>query len=205
MDRQTITKRIGAISDKLSLLQNTLYALNMTDTQRYPDSYEELSSDAVLRAERITCSLRHLIYSGTTIKKADYLALAAAAQGIDISYEDGIFEITLPCLFSKRKQRQSTEFLTDPIFFALDRYINNNPMPRFKHCTVYFSHIYSQEMSFRRMQNYDNLERKQVLDVISTFIMVDDSGMLCDTYNNIELGETDCTKVSVMAKDCFSE
>ena len=38
----------------------------------YPDNYETLSIDAALRAERIACRLRHLIYSSTTIRKGDY-------------------------------------------------------------------------------------------------------------------------------------
>ena len=70
--------------------------------------------------------LRHLIYSGTTIKKTEYLNSAGVIHGIDIRYENGIMEITLPCLFPKREQRQSTEFLTDPLYFAINRYIDAN-------------------------------------------------------------------------------
>jgi len=41
--------------------------------------------------------------------------------------------------------------------------------------------------------------------VVATFAMVDDSGLFCDTYNTTELGETDCTQVSVMNKDSFTQ
>jgi len=205
MDRQTISKRVGLILDDLTRLQNTLYALDTTDIQRFPDNYEILSTDAALRAEKIACRMRHLIYSGTTIKKSDYMNSAAVMHGIEISYEDNIFEITLPCLLPKRKQRQSTEFLIDPIYFALDQYTNHHRVPKFKYCVVCFSHIYNRELAARRMCDYDNLELKQILDVISTFIMIDDTGLLCDAYNTTELGDTDCTKVSIMDKDSFPE
>ena len=66
------------------------------------------------------------------------------------------------------------------------------------------AHIYSRELPSRRVCDYDNLELKQILDVIAAFIMADDSGLLCDAYNTTELGETDCTQVSVMDKDSFS-
>ena len=77
MDRKLISRRIGSILDDISRLSNALYAMDTTDIQRYPDNYETLSTDAALRAERIACRLRHLIYSSTTIRKGDYPCGAA--------------------------------------------------------------------------------------------------------------------------------
>jgi len=203
MEWQIISKRIKAVMDDITRLSNVLYALDTTDIQRYPDNYEVLSTDAALRAEKIACRLRHLIYSSTTIKKAEYLTAAGAIHGINIRYENNIMEITLPCLFPKRKKQQSTEFLIDPIYYVLDRYYDANPVPKFKHCVVCFSRIYSQDLPSRQVRDYDNLELKEILDVVATFAMADDSGLLCDAYNTTELGETDCTQVSVMGKDSF--
>lgn len=53
------------------------------------------------------------------------------------------------------------------------------------------------------MRDYDNLELKQLLDVVASFIMVDDGGLLCDAYNTTELGETDCTRISIMPQSRF--
>lgn len=203
MDRAILSQRITSILDEIARLTNALYAMNTADLQRYPDNYEVLSTDAALRAERIACRLRHLIYSTTSIKKEEYLSSAGTMQGIEIRYEDKIMEITLPSLLPKRKQRQSTEFLLDPFHFALSRYAGSHPMPRFQHCVVCFSHVYCQELPERRVRDYDNLELKQLLDVAASFIMVDDSGLLCDAYNTTELGETDCTRISIMAQERF--
>ena len=68
---------------------------------------------------------------------------------------------------------------------------------------VCFSHIYSRELSPNRVRDYDNLELKQLLDVIATFVMEDDTGLLCDAYNMTEIGDSDCTRVSVMDKERF--
>ena len=78
-------------------------------------------------------------------------------------------------------------------------------MLRFKHCVVCFSHIYSADRFECRVRDYDNLELKQILDVIATFIMEDDTGILIDAYNTIEIGETDCTRISIMDKNRFPE
>ena len=157
--------------------------MDTTDIQRYPDNYEVLSTDAALRAEKIACRLRHLIYSSTTIRKGDYLTSAG--------------------LLPKRKQRQNTEFLLDPFYFSLEQYAKEHPMPRFSDCVVCFTQVYDQCLPTRRIRDYDNLEEKQLLDVLSTFVMADDTGLLCDAYNTAALGEKDCTRISVMEKKRF--
>lgn len=205
MDRQIINKRIEGIANDIEKLLRTLRAMENTDISQYPENYEMLSTDAALRGELITCRLRHLIYVSTNVKKTDYLASAGVVQGIEIQCEDGILEITLPCLLPKRKQRKSTEFLIDPLYFTLSSYADNHSIPRFEKCVVCFSHVYDKELSSRRIRDYDNLELKQILDVVSTFVMVDDTGLLCDAYNTTELGESDCTRITVMKKECFTE
>lgn len=203
MERKIISHRIGSILDDISRLSNALYAMDTTDIQRYPDNYEILSTDAALRAEKIACRLRHLIYSSTTIRKGDYLTSAAAVHGIEVVYENEVLEVTLPGLLPKRKQRQSAEFLLDPFYFALDQYAKEHPMPRFRDCVVCFTQVYDRDLPTRRIRDYDNLEEKQLLDVLSSFVMADDTGLLCDAYNTAEFGERDCTRICIMEKSDF--
>ncbi len=203
MNRAILSQRITSILGDLNRLTNALYAMNTTDIQRYPDNYEVLSTDAALRAENIACRLRHLIYSTTSLPKEEYLISASMTQGVKVQYEDGILEVTLPCLLPKRKQRHSTEFLLDPFTAAMTEYAKGHPLPRLQHCVVCFSHVYCQDLPKRRVRDYDNLELKQFLDVAASFILTDDSGLLCDAYNTTELGETDCTRISIMDSTRF--
>ena len=115
----------------------------------------------------------------------------------------GVLEVTLPGLLPKRKQRQNTEFLLDPFYFSLEQYAKEHPMPHFSDCVVCFTQVYDQCLPTRRIRDYDNLEEKQLLDVLSTFVMADDTGLLCDAYNTAALGEKDCTRISVMEKKRF--
>ena len=85
MDRAVLSQRISSILSDISRLTNALYAMNTTDIQRYPDNYEVLSTDAALRAERVACRLRHLLYATTTVTKEEYLTSAAVMQGIEIT------------------------------------------------------------------------------------------------------------------------
>lgn len=109
MDRAVLSQRISSILSDISRLTNALYAMNTTDIQRYPDNYEVLSTDAALRAERVACRLRHLLYATTTVTKEEYLTSAAVMQGIEITSTDGVLEITLPGLLPKRKARQGIQ------------------------------------------------------------------------------------------------
>ena len=119
MDRQIINNRIEWIQNDIEKLVRTLRAMESIDISQYPENYELLSTDAALRSELITCQLRNLIFGTAGIKKAEYLASAGVVQGIEIKCEDDILEITLPCLLPKKKQRKSTEYLIDPLYFTL--------------------------------------------------------------------------------------
>ena len=187
MNRTVLSQRISRIQSDIKKLSNTLCAMDNTDIERYPENYEMLSTDAALRSELITCRMRHLIYISTGLKKAEYLTAAGIVQGIGIDCKNGLLEITLPCLLPKRKQRQSTEFLIDPIYFTLSQFADFHTLPKFRHCVVCFSHIYSEELPLRRVRDYDNLELKQLLDVISTFVMEDDTGRLCCADKSAEI------------------
>lgn len=205
MNRAILSQRISSILDDTQRLNNALYAMNTTDIQRYPDNYEVLSTDAALRAEQITCRLRHLIYATTRIKKSEYLTSAAAMQGIDIQQRDGVVEITLPCLVPKRRQRSNMEFLLDTFHAALGQYASTHTMPEFKHCVVCFSNIYNRELPERSIRDYDNMELKRLLDVAAAYLLEDDSGLLCDAYHTTELGEVDCTLISIMDSGQFPD
>ncbi len=185
MNRSVISQRISSILDDIQRLTNALYAMNTTDIQRYPDNYEVLSTDAALRAETIACRLRRLIYVSTAIKKPEYLTSAAVMQGIGVCYEDGVFEIALPCLLPKRKPWQGAEYLLDPLGAALSQYAKSHPLPRFQHCVIAFSHIYDQDLPERRIRDYDNLELKQIQDVIAAFVLTDDIVITVENRRNI--------------------
>ena len=157
---------------KRQRLSNALYALDTTDIQRYPDNYETLSTDAALRAERIACRLRHLIYSSTTICKGDYLRSAGVMHGITVTCTDGVLEVTLPCLLPKRRQRQSDEFLLDPLYFALEQYAKEHPLPHYRDCVclLYTSKLrpHIRDISFRTYYR----RRREAIDALLSLIHI---------------------------------
>ena len=203
MKKQHLSERIRAISNDITRLSEVLSAMDKAGTQKRLENYELLAVDAALRSEQISCRLRHLIYGSTSQRKQEYLTSTSIIHGIHIESRDRLVEVTLPCLLPHRKATGSGEFLLDPIYTALDNYEATHGFPKFEQCVVCFCHVYSHAMAPQRVRDYDNVELKQFLDLIATFVMTDDSGLLCDAYNTTELGATDYTRISVMEQEQF--
>lgn len=205
MDEKIVLQRISAIEDNTEKLRNSLFAMKITDLQKYPANYEELSTDAALRAERIACQLRNLIYATGITQKTVYMKKAAKTHGIQISGTAGILTIRLPGLLPKRKAHVNTAFLNEPLHYALNEYLQQHPLPIYTNCVVCFVQAYDGRLPLRRIRDYDNLEFKQILDTISPFIFKDDSGLYCDSYYTTILEDTDYTTVHIMDKSVFPE
>ena len=206
IEKNRSAARITGILDNISRLNNTVCAMGSLDIQRYPDNYEVLSTQAALAAEKIACQLRSLLYATTHIPKAEYLAQASDAHGIEVSQKDGVLQITLPCLLPKKQSRQSALFLGDPLHMALKEYLERHPITRFRECTVCFFHVYGvygNDLPIRKLPDFDNLQHKQVLDIIALHTMTADNSILCDMFNAAGPGEQSCTKVFVMERNRF--
>ena len=205
MDRFTLSSRLSRIEEEIPKLSNTISAIKITDTGTYGKNYEELSMDAAQRAERIACSLRNLIFAANLIPKPVLMVAVSKEHGITITHSTDRVVITLPGLMPKRTKRINTTFLTDPLPASLDAYTKEHTLPHFTECVVCFSHIFDRNLSARRVRDYDNLECKQLLDTVATFLMTDDSGLFCDAYHTTELGDKDCTMLTIMEKRAFPD
>lgn len=203
MNRNMLSARIEKIQEEIPRLTNTLYALNLTNSQDYPQNYEEMSTDAALRAERIACSLRNLIYAANLVPKPVLMQKTAAVQGITITQTPEMVIITLPGLMPKRNRHSNPSFVTEPLYQCLSDYAGKHELKRFEECVVCFSHQYDRQLSTRRIRDYDNLECKQILDTAAAFVMKDDTGLFCNVYHCTQLGSEDCTILTIMDQNHF--
>ena len=205
MDKTTIFQRIQKVENEVALLNNTLFALKSTDIVKYGVNYTELSTNATLRAERIACQLRNLVLFTDFKGNSTYMIQAADALGIKISYEDRIFSATLPGLLPKRRLHTNMAFLRDPLHAALKEFLKVHEVEPYKECVICFCLVYDRELPQRRIKDYDNMELKLILDVISSYALFDDSGLYCDDHHTTELGKTDQTIIYIMEKDKFPD
>lgn len=205
MEPKQLENRIERIMEDISRLAGSICVMKALDVRQYPENYEELSTQAALSAEKIACKLRSLIYATTRIPRYEYLVQAGEAHGINVAENDGVVQITLPCLLPKKRSRVSSLFLNDPLYATLEKYVVGKPRPCLKEAVVCFCHVYAWEQSLRLIPDNDNLQQKQVLDLISLFFLADDNGLVCSTHAMAERGEHTHTRVYVMTKEKFPE
>lgn len=203
MEQKQLTNRIEKITQEISRLTDIICTIKALDVRLAPEAYEDLSVRAALSAETVACRLRSLIYATTHVKKLEYLVRASEAHGIQISEKDGVLQITLPCLLPSKRSRLGSLFLSDPLYAALERYTEHRTAPRFQKCLVCFCHVYDKNLFPRQALDPDNFLQKQILDVVATFLLTDDSGRFCDMYITSEPGQQSCTHIFLMQKEHF--
>lgn len=184
-----------------------IYSREAADLLRDISMYRVVKGGQLLRLyaskeAKIKNLLSYLVKQWRIIQEGDaYFASPGCVSRVDKSLMSALWVLTD---FADRVEYHSTgDFLTQKS--SLSQYAREHPMPQFKHCVVFFSNIYNRELPTRRVRDYDNLELKRLLDVAASFMLVDDSGLWCDAYHTTELGETDCTRISIMDSGRFAD
>ena len=135
---------------------------------------------AVFRSEHLPLKLREFTSRYGIKKYSEVMEYSCAVLGIQVEgiSDDGSIKITLPTLQHKIKGYRF-HLLQEPLRFALSRYVkSNDSFQVFDQATITFQHLYpfNEETDRHDMiRDYDNLESKFVIDVITTFLLADDN------------------------------
>ena len=205
MDQNILQLRLRRVLDLLHQLEVQIGSLETLDKARFPAKYEAVCASTALQSEKITCILRRTLYESTVIPKIEYLAKASSAQGIKLSLENKILSVRLPCPLPKKRGKYSSQFVLDPLNAAFEQFNKASSMTKYRDCTVCFVHMFRNDCGSRKYFDYDNLQVKQILDVIALHTMVDDNSLLCDVLHTSEPGYSDETTIYVMPKNRFPE
>lgn len=205
MNYVMIPEAICGIKDETFLLLKYLRAAEMTDIAAHPDVYSEFITEASMRAEKIACEIRRLVYRSTDKRKAEHLSqIARTPHGIVIESTDKCMKITLPALIPKKKNTNA-EFLSEPLFCALSEHIIEHGFEKLNDAVICFEHIYDRKLPKKLYRDYDNLEQKQILDTVALYTLLDDNSSLCNVFNTSCSGDESKTCIYVMPKEAFSE
>ncbi len=130
------------------------------------EGYRRSLQDASGLAERLACGIRDIRVETCFLPRAGVLREAAQTQGIQVEAEEHWHRILLPGLLPKKKAG-SCAFLTGPLSAALTEYGKGHPIQRLRRAVVCFRHLYSARLPERMVRDHDNIEVKQVLDVMA--------------------------------------
>lgn len=202
MIRHDIDRLIDRCIEDLKDLKEQLEGLKQIDPMEQFEEYKEMTLAASMKAEAATIKTRGLVVESTFYSKQEYYKRIAKTQGITITSEHGWIKIVMPFLLpSKRSKKYNCDLLIDPLDYALRAFAKEFPVKKYEDCILAFRHIYTKEFPDRAIRDHDNIEIKKVIDVITSHLMVDDSGRFCSHFYTSAVGEKEVTEVYVMNKN----
>jgi hypothetical protein len=203
MNEQIFKKKINSLQDDMRRLNNAIFTLAASNYKHYPENFLKYSLDTAIRAEKLACKFRHIVSEYGMVKREPLMERVVEAHDMKIWQDGETIVITIPRLLPKINRIRNSDFINQPLHYALHRYCAENRVEKYRHCTVCFVHVYDEKLSLRRIRDYDNTETRNVLNTVATFLMLDDSGQWCDAYHATELGKADCTRIYIMPQDAF--
>ena len=204
MNTDTLLTRIRLEQRSLIDINKKLYELEHLLPTPAPEQFIETAKSAALLSERSTAQLRNFLFTVCGGMPLDYYLQAAEMQGIRVDMTDGILSVRLPALLPKKTRTEGFKFLQPALHAVLKQYAGQQNLPHFHECTVCVERIYDRCLPVKAVRDYDNLEMKEVLDIIALYCMTDDTGALCDQFQTTRFADSSCTIISVMQKESFS-
>jgi len=178
--------------------------------QGYTERPLEHLHKVAISSEYLTRNLRQ--HAGGLSPNSTQNYMQDAARALDIVVvqdEKGVVKITMPSLLPKRKQR-GAKFVAEPLREVLRIFIRDNPdFIRFDKCVICFTHVYGCKFGEKlktekaKIRDVDNIELKEIVDVINTYLLTDDSGKWCDMYHTSRLEPEDSTVIEIMHQSQF--
>lgn len=197
MSNPLLCRRISRLKDDVDRFKNVVCAYEMTDAAIYPENFQSLGLEVAMKAEALACSARNIVSVYPAGNRKRMLQAVADTQGIEIrKYCEG-YEIILPGLMPKRKSRNNVSFILEPLSYALEQFFREHQPERLDYALVWFIYEYREDTPARHIRDYDNLESKEVLDVINAFLLVDDGGDFCELHYSTSRGESDRTRIII--------
>jgi len=200
----TLLTRIRLEQRSLIDINKKLYELEHLLPAPAPEQFIKTAKSAALLSERSTAQLRNFLFTVCGGMPQDYYLQAAEMQGICVDVTDSILSVRLPALLPKKTRTEGFKFLQPALHAALKQYAEQQNLPHFRECTVCIEHVYDRCLPIKAVRDYDNLETKEVLDIITLYCMTDDTGALCDQFQTTRFADSSCTIISVMQKEKFS-
>lgn len=121
---------------------------------------------------------------------------------IEIGYtEEDWLKVTLPRLLPKKNRKGSTHYIRDTLYPSMIAYSASHPIKRLDDCVIIFRHVYDSKEPQKAWRDHDNIEIKQVTDIIAFFAMKDDGPRICSHFYCSAAGDANKTEVYVVPSD----
>ena len=127
----------------------------------------------------------------------------ANAWDIKICYtKQGWLQIKLPIMLPKIKQHNA-QIISLPLQTALKKFFKNKNVDKKIPSVICYCHVYSKDVSPSRHLDHDNIETKAITDIITDFVLYDDSPKFLNHYHCSAIGEYSHTEIFIVPQNEF--
>lgn len=168
-----------------------------------PDIVEK-ASELQRKAEKLTLRARVMVmYSQAPDGKALSFKNTENVIPVELAIsEDGWFCMRLPMLASK-KMKGNSDYIREFLYDVLTEYFNTFQFKKLNKAALIFKHVYKHGTPESWYRDHDNIETKQVADVVALFTMVDDSPKHCFHLSEGSEGDDNLTEIYVVPDKSF--
>lgn len=204
-------RRAGRQSQKLDWMIREIGELEREKRESRGEARNQMISEKILEAaelsDQLNGSLRELLGETGSGRQVygRYVKDAPCLCQVWVRYRKNILEVCLPALLPHRKQPYA-QFLQRPLSMALQEWCRKRreageELPRFKKAVLCFEHCYTTGY----MRDHDNVEAKQVQDLLSLFFLEGDDGGHLDLYHTSRQDAENRTRIFLMEREHFPE
>ncbi len=119
----------------------------------------------------------------------------------EIGYtKEGWFRLVMPMLLPKKSRTSSVDYIRGSLYPQMYDYFRKHRIERLRDCVIIFRHVYDKNTPQYRKRDHDNIEVKQVTDIVAWFTMTDDGPDICRHYYCSASGSQNRTEVYVVPK-----
>lgn len=203
MVNQRILQEIACIGDDIQPISSDLTKIcNKAQISTRRCIADDLCN-SLIRLEKNVIKLRSII--SRVAPDRSYPQKDALVTLHEISIEEDIhwIKISMPAVVPGKKRRTSPPYLIQPLRDALAEWVRTEGHALFRSCVIVVEHEYDATCGVPRYLDYDNIEVKGIIDVITSRLLTDDSSRLVHIHQAAKDSNRDRTNLYVMSQYSF--
>lgn len=170
------------------------------------EGYAECFYELTHEAERLAVHARRLpLWDPAGQKTGEQLRGRILRESADVcaSYTpQGWFRLRLPVLLPKR-ERVNRAYIFGLVWPVLREFFSSGNHARFGKSVIAFVHLYDRRRPARAVRDHDNIECNILTDMITGFLLPDDSPRRLDLYCTARVADADATEVFLIPTGDF--
>lgn len=199
---KTIEDMTGELIRQSCDLLATVRKINETDYNSEVKNFEYLTDRLEILSEKFACSVRDFARKTFVANRYEVMDKASEMQGIEVRKDGSVVIVDLPFLLPRKKGKEH-KFIGDPLWYKLEEISKTEDLKIRDKAVICIIHTYDNVNKKARCYDYDNLESKKILDIITLFTLTDDAPEYCDVYQTVQLSDRDKTRILIMPIDEF--